>query len=203
MRLQALGAAGLCAILLGLGCGDASRGSAQGPEGAAASTEKARDPAPDFEHKDLDGAPVRLSWLRGRVVVIDFWATWCPPCVFQPTELNAFLEKHTTGNPVAVIGVEVGGASADEIRAWAHQNDAVAKYPVLTGADEDLARRFGAMGFPALVVVAPDGTIDSVHVGLITAADLEHEVAHLLEAAHADGGATQTRAEPQAGLAAR
>ena len=57
----------------------------------------------------------------------------------------------------------------------------MARYPVLTGADEDLARRFGAMGFPALVVVAPDGTIDSIHLGLTTADELEEHVAHLLD----------------------
>jgi thiol-disulfide isomerase/thioredoxin len=150
-----------------------------GPGGAG--EEKARTPAPDFEHTDLAGASVRLSALRGRTVLIDFWATWCPPCVFQPSELNAFLDRHAGSDAVAVLGVEIGGASVDEIRAWADENDAVARYPILTGANEDLARRFGAMGFPALVVVAPDGTIDSIHLGLTTADELEDKVAHLLD----------------------
>ena len=152
-------------------------------EGKSETTEHA--PAPDFEHPDLLGSPVRLSSLRGQTVIIDFWATWCPPCVFQPGELNTFWDKHEKSGKVAVIGVEVGGASVDEIRAWAHDHDAVARYPILTGADEDLARRFGAMGFPALVVVAPDGTIDSIHLGLTTAAELEDHVAHLLAGDHA------------------
>jgi hypothetical protein len=63
----------------------------------------------------------------------------------------------------------------DEVREWATENDAVARYPILVGADEDLARRFGALGFPALVIVAPDGTIDSVHVGLTTVQELEEQ----------------------------
>lgn len=152
-----------------------------GPGGASKDGAAARTEAPDFEHPDLAGTSVRLSALRGRTVVIDFWATWCPPCVFQPNELNAFLDRHSGSNQVAVIGVEVGGASVDEIQAWASKNDAVARYPILTGADEVLARRFGAMGFPALVVVAPDGTIDSIHLGLTTADELEDKVAHLLD----------------------
>lgn len=178
-RLVASGV--VCLALLLPCCGDSGAGGGGATEAAAASAGEARDPAPDFEHPDLEGAPVRLSALRGRTVVIDFWATWCPPCVFQPTELNAFWEKHAEADKVAVLGVEVGGASVDEIRTWASENDAVARYPILTGADEDLARRFGAMGFPALVVVAPDGTIDSIHVGLTTADELEEHVAHLLE----------------------
>jgi thiol-disulfide isomerase/thioredoxin len=154
--------------------------NAETHKGGSEAHAAAREKAPDFEHKDLDGALVKLSALRGRTVVIDFWATWCPPCVFQPPELNAFLERHADPGQIAVLGVEVGGASVDDIRTWARENNAIAHYPILTGADEDLARRFGAMGFPALVVVAPDGTIDSVHVGLTTAAELEDLVAHLL-----------------------
>ncbi len=136
-----------------------------------------REAAPDFSFTDLEGEQVRLSELNGRTVIIDFWATWCPPCVFQPPELNAFWERHRESGKVTVLGIEVGGASVEEIREWADENDAVAEYPVLTGADEDLARRFGALGFPALVIVAPDGTIDSVHVGLTTVQELEEQVA--------------------------
>jgi peroxiredoxin len=166
--LLALLAAPLC------GCGDRDAGASTD---GAASTDLG--PAPDFSHPDLGGEVVKLSELRGRTVIIDFWATWCPPCVFQPAELNTFWERHRESGEYAVLGIEVGGASVEEIREWAEENDAVARYPILTGADEDLARRFGALGFPALVIVNPAGDIHTVHVGLTTADELEEQVAEV------------------------
>jgi peroxiredoxin len=163
----------IAAALLGqaLGCGEMA-----GDAGVSGAEAAQPELAPDFSYADLDGTQVSLAELRGRTVIIDFWATWCPPCIFQPQELNAFWDRYKESGEYAVLGIEVGGASVDEIREWAVENDAVARYPILVGADEDLARRFGALGFPALVIVAPDGTIDSVHVGLTTLKELEEQV---------------------------
>ena len=136
--------------------------------------------APDFAHADLDGHTVRLSDLRGRTVVIDFFATWCEPCVFQPPELNEVWKAHRASDQLVVLGIEVGGASAKEVRDWGAENAAEADYPLLVGADEDLARRYDISGFPATVVIAPDGTIDSVTVGLSSAAEIEERIAPLL-----------------------
>jgi thiol-disulfide isomerase/thioredoxin len=174
----------ICALaVLWLGCGEV--GDAPG------ASDSGRDFAPEFEHVDLDGQPVKLSELRGRTVILDFWATWCPPCVFQPPELNAFWERHKDTGKVAVFGIEVGGASVAEIRDWGVENDAVAEYPILTGADEDLARRFGALGFPALVIVAPDGTVAEVHVGLTSVEQLEELVARAATSESSGGASPQ------------
>ena len=134
-----------------------------------------REPAPAFAYPDLEGREVRLSDFRGKTVVIDFWATWCAPCVYQPAQFNAFLEAYE-GEDVVVLGVEIGGATVEEIHAWSEENDAVAHYPVLVGAEEVLPHRYGVMGYPALVIVDPDGNIAFLHHGVSEAAEVEEAV---------------------------
>jgi thiol-disulfide isomerase/thioredoxin len=147
---------------------------------ACDSGERSLAVAPDFTHPDLDGRVVRLSDLRGRTVLIDFFATWCAPCVFQPPELNEVYRAHRDSGRLVVLGVEVSGASAEDVRAWGVDNGAVADYPLLVGADEDLARRFDVSGFPATVVVDPEGSVDSVTMGLSTAAEIEARIRPLV-----------------------
>ena len=169
MRTRALG---LMLPLLLFACSEA-------PTGATASAEEAPGeptPAPDFTLPDLAGNDVTLSDFRGKTVIIDFWATWCPPCVFQVPELNQFWEAHKDSGEVAVLGVAVDVEGREVVAPWAEAEDI--RYPVLIG-DESIAKKFGALGFPTLVVVAPDGSIDSLHVGLIELDELEQITAPL------------------------
>lgn len=166
--------AGGLAVLLALflaGCPEAGTGDAVGSDGQAAQGE--RRPAPDFSLQDLTGNAVSLSSLRGRVVILDFWATWCPPCEFQIPVLSAFADGHR-GEPVDVIGISVDTDGPEVVAAYAAEHKV--RYTILMGS-EALARDFGAPGFPALIVVSPDGNIHSRHVGLIEQAELEEIVA--------------------------
>jgi peroxiredoxin len=144
--------------LLALGCG---------PEGEARSTQEA---APDFTLERLGGGSVALDELRGKTVVLDFWATWCPPCEFQVPELNQFYDAHRSDSDVVVFGVSVDSDGPDVVQAWVDEKQV--HYPILLGG-EDLARKFGALGFPTLFVVTPDGHVHSRHTGLIEAQTLE------------------------------
>lgn len=131
--------------------------------------------APAFRLEALDGATVDLAELRGRPVIVDFWATWCAPCVFQIPVLNEFWEAHR-GDGVAVLGVSVDTGGRDTVAEFAAEHDV--QYPVLLG-DESLAREYGAIGYPTLYVVGRDGRIDSVHTGIVSREELEEALAAL------------------------
>ena len=155
------------ALLVCLACYEGRQTGEAGPSPDEAAT----TPAPDLELPDLDGNAVSLAALRGRVVVIDFWATWCAPCVFQIPVLNEFQADHPE---VAVLGVSVDFEGRSVVEPFAREHEV--GYPVLLG-NEAVAREFGAMGFPTLFVIAPDGTIRSVHMGVVDREELESAVA--------------------------
>jgi len=142
-----------------------------GPAAAVASDDQGAAPA--WELPDLEGNAVRSDSLAGKIVVMDFWATWCPPCLFQIPILNAIQAKHQ-GDGVVVIGVAVDAEGAEVVKPFAKENGI--EYRILIG-DEGLARKFGAPGFPALAIVGREGRIDSTHVGLIEEADLDAAIA--------------------------
>jgi peroxiredoxin len=133
----------------------------------------------DFTLPDLAGSPVRLADFRGKTVILDFWATWCPPCIFQVPELNKFWAAHKDSGDVMVIGVAVDVEGAEIVSPWAEEQGV--EYPLVIGSEE-VAREFGAVGFPTLVIVKPDGQIDSLHVGLIESDELEALVAAVRKA---------------------
>ncbi len=177
-------------LVLGLlaGC---SRGAGSG--GAAAPEPPARPrPAPPFTVKDLTGHPVSLEGLRGQTVVIDFWATWCPPCEFQVPVLNAYYEAHR-GSGVTVLGVAVDAEGRAAVAPYAARHKI--RYPVLLGT-EALARDYGAPGFPTLVVVAPDGSMVAQHVGVVEPEELDKLVAQARPAEGTEAGAVEPPAPP-------
>jgi peroxiredoxin len=167
--------------MLGILLAFASLGSmgcpSSAPEGQASETAQAAEtarPAPDFTLDQLGGGQVSLAELRGKTVVLDFWATWCPPCEFQVPELNRFYDAHRSDGDVVVYGVSVDVDGPEVVQAWTTEKQV--RYPILLGG-ESLARSLGALGFPTLYVIGPEGQIRESHVGLIETDTLEQAVA--------------------------
>jgi thiol-disulfide isomerase/thioredoxin len=150
----------LAALLLALAC------RVENAPGVGGEEDGARAPA--FTLPDLLGNETSLADLRGRPVIIDFWATWCAPCVQQIPVLNAFQAAHY--GEVSVLGIAVDSQGIEVVAPFATEHDI--QYPVLLG-DESLAQEYGAFGFPSLYVIAPDGSIAANHVGVISEEELE------------------------------
>lgn len=187
IRRMALIVGFVLSLTIGLGCSDG--GNDAGTGGAAgADAARALDPVPPFDLPRLGGGQVSSDDLAGRIVIVDFWATWCPPCEFQVPELNAFWDAHRDEPDVALFGVSVDTVGASDVAIWAAEMDV--RYPILLEG-EPLARAVGALGFPTLLVITPDGLIEEQHVGLIERASLEEALARLRAAAAAGAEAVE------------
>lgn len=130
--------------------------------------------APDWQLTDADGATLSLSALRGRVVVLDFWATWCGPCKQAMPALQRVHEAYADA-PVTVLGMnafERGGDAAAYMRAQGYT------YRTVLEADA-VARRYGVSGIPALLVIDAQGRVAWTEVGF--RADLEDALREVVD----------------------
>lgn len=129
-------------------------------------------PAPDFTLTGLDGKQVTLSSLKGKVVLLDFWATWCPPCVRSLPEINALYHENQS---VKVFAVNVGEGKAAINEFLKSKN---LDLPVLMDTDEAVKQKYGIDGIPTTIIIKPDGVIQQVFVGMPPGgkADIQREL---------------------------
>jgi len=119
-------------------------------------------PAEDFTLADMTGKPRRLSALKGKVVLIDFWATWCGPCRREMPNIVK-LHKQLSAKGLAIVAVNCGEKSAT-VDAFLKKN--AYALPVWLDVDSKVSRKYGANSIPTLVVVDRRGIVSSVMVGL-------------------------------------
>ena len=144
--------------------------------GTQSSLPKERPLAPDFTLAQLDGHPLTLSSYRGKIVLLDFWATWCVPC---REEIPRFVElqKKYGDQGLQIIGVSMDD-SPDPVRPFAQQFRM--NYPIVMGNAKIGEEYGGVLGLPIAFIVDRSGRIVKKHIGATAAGVFEREITFLL-----------------------
>jgi peroxiredoxin len=134
--------------------------------------------APEWQLKDPDGQPVKLSDFKGKVVILDFWATWCPPC---RAEIPGFvaLQKQYAAQGLTVVGVSLDTAGVSVVKSF--MKNLGMNYPVVIG-DEKIAADYGGVSaIPTTFVIDRNGNIVTSHQGYASQVVFESEIRPLLK----------------------
>jgi peroxiredoxin len=153
-----------------------SGGESEDP-GSTACMANAKPANLDFTLPDLDGKDVKLSDYKGKVILLNFWATWCGPC---KAEIPGFVELQTKHkNDLVVLGFSVDDP-ADKARAFATQYKI--NYPVLLGLGRDeVQEAYGPIwGIPSSFLISRDGRVCKKHMGIAPKAVFDKEITALL-----------------------
>ena len=132
--------------------------------------------APNFVLPQLDGTPLRLSSYRGKVVLLDFWATWCDPCR-EETPHFVELQKQYADRGLQIIGVSMDDTS-DPVRDFYRQFHM--NYPVVMGNAKTGEAYGGVLGLPIIFLLERDGRIVAKYMGSTKPETFDQEIAALL-----------------------
>jgi thiol-disulfide isomerase/thioredoxin len=153
-----------------------AKSSASSPQGHVVRFASHPQPMPAFLVNDLDGNPVSTAAWKGKVVFINFWATWCPPCRAEIPVLIDLANRYK--DRLQVVGVSVDDGDPAEVKQFAKQ--AGINYPIVMADRAIVAEYGGVAALPTLFVVNPDGNVVQKHEGLFSNALYEAEVRLLL-----------------------
>lgn len=135
------------------------------------------EPAPDFALADLDGNPVSLADLQGRPVIVNFWASWCAPCVEEFPLLRDVVTRHAADG-LAVVGIVYDDRS-EAARSFMERHGGT--WPAAMDPGGEVALAYGVYGPPETYFIGRDGTIVARQIGQFTAASLEDKVAAIID----------------------
>ena len=138
------------ALLLAVACGPPPRADEQAKA------------APAFDLPDLAGGRATLASLKGKVVVLDFWATWCGPCIVELPQYNDFARQYKQRG-VEVVGVVLDSGEPQEIQDFVREHRV--EYRQLIGDDKTMDAFGGNMGLPTTFVIDREGRITTKFVG--------------------------------------
>ncbi|MGA8438412.1 MAG: redoxin domain-containing protein [Candidatus Sulfotelmatobacter sp.] len=173
MKKAVLCALALIFVVAGLYFGLHLHGAPGGPRDTRV---REQSPAPDFSLPDLTGQQLDLSSYRGKVVLLDFWATWCDPC---REEIPRFVELQSKygGQGLQIIGVSMDDGP-EPVRAF-YQRFKM-NYPVVMGGAKTGELYGGVLGLPIAFLIGREGRIYSKHIGATGISVFEKEIVDLL-----------------------
>lgn len=119
------------------------------------------DVSPDFTLKALDGNNLRLAEQRGDIMLINFWASWCGPCIQEMPALDKLAQKYQ------MLGVQVWGVNVenDSAAAKAYLSKVQVAFPILFDVDNSVSKDYRVAAMPTTVILDKDGKVRSVHRG--------------------------------------
>jgi peroxiredoxin len=135
-----------------------------------------RKAAPSFRLEDPNGAPVRLSDYQGRVVLLNFWATWCHGCKLEIPWFMEFQSKYRERG-LTVIGVSMDDDGWKSVKPYLAEHKL--NYPVVIG-NQDLGKQYGLDGMPMTLLIDGEGKIAATYSGMVDRTKCESEIRNLL-----------------------
>ncbi len=159
------------------GCWGAPSGGDEAKAGASAGAAAAA--APEFELPSVDGKPFKLASLRGKVVLMDFWATWCGPCKDSAPKFQQFFERYRDKG-FSVVGVNLDEEPGEVPRFMARHR---VSYNVVLDPDNAVSRLYRVRGIPSLFLLDKQGRVRKHWVGWDESLqpELESDIQELLK----------------------
>jgi peroxiredoxin len=147
------------------------------PPPKALTADKDRKKAPDFQLKDANGRVVHLSDYKGKVVLLDFWATWCGPCGIEIPWFTDFQRKYKDRG-FTVLGVSMDDGGWKDVKPFVAENKI--NYQIVLGDDKTSDMYGDVEALPTTFVIDREGRIASVHVGLVDKKEFDDAIQKLL-----------------------
>jgi cytochrome c biogenesis protein CcmG/thiol:disulfide interchange protein DsbE len=154
--------------------------------GACSCSRPPRKVAPNFALKDSDGRTVQLADYRGKVVLLNFWATWCGPCKIEIPWFTEFERRHKDRG-FAVVGISMDEEGWDAVRPFVSEYRI--NYRVLMGNDAVARLYDGVSALPTTFLIDREGKIAAIHEGLVSKSRYERDLNQLLDSPQGTAGA--------------
>lgn len=135
--------------------------------------------APDFTLTNLQGEEVTLSDLRGKRVVLNFWATWCPPCEAEMPHMQQYYEKYGQEDNVEIVGVNLTYAKEKVERVEQFIKSYDITFPILLEKDETVASQYEILTIPSTYMIDRDGKIQKKIIGPLDLESLRDNVTQI------------------------